>query len=141
MASMFLAVGDTDLGINCLLRATDIDSASADAYYYLGLASSLKGRYSEAAEFFSHALDIRPDHLCALRASAELYLQMGKFADAGKRIDKALSFAGEDPQLKALRRKVRFAQVAQRIADFLGRFSPRLGSYLTFHSTHRVRHQ
>ena len=64
-----------------------------------------------------------------------------KAADARKRIDKALGFAGEDPQLKALRRKARFAQVAQRIAGFLGRFSPRLGSYLTFHSTHRVRHQ
>jgi tetratricopeptide (TPR) repeat protein len=141
MASMFLVVGDTDLCINCLLRATDIDSASADAYYWLGLASSLKERYSEAAEFFSHTLDIRADHIGALRASAELYLRMGKLADAEERIDKALGFAGEDPQLKALRRKVRFAQALQRIADFLGRFSPRLGSYLTYHPAHRVRHQ
>jgi len=138
MASMLLTVGDTDFGVNCLLRATDIDSANADAYYWLGLASSLKGRFPEAAEFFSHSLDIRPDHLCALRASAELYLQMGKLADAKKRIDKALGYAGEDPQLKAIRRKVRLAQAAQRIADSLGRFSPRLGSYLSSRLAHRA---
>jgi tetratricopeptide (TPR) repeat protein len=123
MASMFLAVGDTDFGINCLLRATDIDSASSDAYYWLGLASIQKGRFSEAAEFFSHTLDIKADHICALRASAELYLEMGKLAEAEERIDKALGCAGEDTQLKAIRRKVRLARTTQRITDFVGRFT------------------
>jgi tetratricopeptide (TPR) repeat protein len=138
MASMFLAVGDTDFGINCLLRATDIDSASSDAYYYLGLASVQKGRYSEAAEFFSHTLDIKADHICALRASAELYLEMGKLAEAEERIDKALVRAGEDPHLKAIRRKVWFAQATQWITDFVGKFSPKLGSYPDSPPSHRA---
>jgi tetratricopeptide (TPR) repeat protein len=139
MASMFLAVGDTDFGINCLLRATEIEPASADTYYWLGLASIQKGRYNEAAEFFSHALDIRADHLCALRASAELYLQMGKLDEAEERIDKALGCAGEDTQLKAIRRKVRLTRTTQRIADFVGRFRPRFNSNPNSHTARRVR--
>jgi tetratricopeptide (TPR) repeat protein len=148
MASMFLAVGDTDFGINCLLRATDIEPACADAYYYLGLASIQKGRFSEAAEFFGHALDIKADHICALRASAELYLKMGKLDEAEERINKAIGCASmdstlrqssvqigspqKDAHLKAIRRKVQLARIIQRIADFLSRFSPRFGSYPNF---------
>ena len=163
MASMFLAVGDTDFGINCLLRAVEIEPASADTYYWLGLASVQNGRYDEAAEFFSHALDIKADHVCALRASAELYLEMGKLAEAQGRINKALVCAGVDStgspqedsektsgnkhpltapelsQLKAVRRKIRFAQAAQRIADLVGRFSPRFSSYSNSPTARRAR--
>jgi tetratricopeptide (TPR) repeat protein len=139
MASMFLAVGDTDFGINCLLRSVDIEPASADTYYYLGIGSIQKGRFGEAAEFFSHALDIKADHISALRASAELYLEMGKLAEAEERINKALSCDGEDTQLKAIRRKVRLARTTQRLTDFLGRFSSRFGSYLNFHPLRCIR--
>jgi tetratricopeptide (TPR) repeat protein len=69
MASMFLIINEPDYATHCLLKAADIDGANADAYYYLGLASATNGRFEDAAEFFGHALDIRPEDPSALKDS------------------------------------------------------------------------
>jgi tetratricopeptide (TPR) repeat protein len=130
MGSMFLGVGDMDYATHCLLRVIDIDCANADAYYYLGLVSAIKGRFEDAVEFFGHALDIRPRDVCALRDSALVYLGMGRLAEAAERIKRALDSAGDDSQLKALSRRVRLVQATGRIADFLWQFQPRFISYL-----------
>ena len=63
-----------------------MDSSNADAYYYLGLVSTTKGLFEQAAEFFSHTLDINSEHVGALRDSAVVYLTMGRCADAAERI-------------------------------------------------------
>jgi tetratricopeptide (TPR) repeat protein len=131
MGSMFLRIGDIDYATHCLLRVIDIDCANADAYYYLGLISAIKGRFEDAVEFFGHTLDIRPRDVRALRDSAVVYLRMGRLNDAADRIVKALDSAGDDSQLKALSRRVRLVQAAGRIADFLWQFQPRFISYLT----------
>ena len=130
MGSMFLGVGDMDYAMHCLLKVIDIDCANADAYYYLGLVSAVRGRLEDAAEFFGHALDIRPNDVCALRDSALVYLGMGKLDEAVERIRKALALAAEDSQLKMLDRRIRIAQTTGRVADFLGLFQPRLISRL-----------
>ncbi len=130
MGSMFLKIGDVDYATNCLLMAVDIDCANADAYYYLGLASTLKGRFEDAVEFFGHALDIRPRDVCALRDFAVVDLGMGRLADAAERIKKALALAGGDSQLRILDRRVRAVQATGRIADFLWQFQPRFVSYI-----------
>jgi tetratricopeptide (TPR) repeat protein len=127
---MFLGVGDMDYATHCLLRVIDIDCANADAYYYLGLVSAIKGRFEDAVEFFGHALDIRPRDVCALRDSALVYLGMGRLTEAAERIKRALDSAGDDSQLKALSRRVRLVQATGRIADFLWQFQPRFISYL-----------
>jgi tetratricopeptide (TPR) repeat protein len=125
MGSMFLAIGDIDLSTNCLLRAVDIDCANADAYYYLGLASAIKSRFEDAAEFFAHALDIQPEHPLALRDSAITYMVMGKSANAAERIKKACLLTGTDTQLRSISHKIRLAQVTEQVKDFLCRFRPR----------------
>jgi tetratricopeptide (TPR) repeat protein len=130
MGSMFLGVGDMDYATHCLLRVIDIDCANADAYYYLGLVSAIKGRFEDALEFFGHALDIRPDDVRALRDSAAVYLRMGRLAEAAERIKKALDLAGEDSQLRMLDRRIRMVQAKVRITDFLQQFRPRFISYL-----------
>jgi tetratricopeptide (TPR) repeat protein len=130
MGSMFLGVGDMDYATHCLLRVIDIDCANADAYYYLGLVSAIKGRFEDAVEFFGHALDIRPRDVCALRDSALVYLGMGRLTEAAERIKRALDSAGDDSQLKALSRRVRLVQATGRIADFLWQIQPRFISYL-----------
>ncbi len=130
MGSMFLGVGDMNYATHCLLRVIDIDCANADAYYYLGLVSTIKGRFEDALEFFGHALDIRPTDVYALRNSAIVYLKMGRLTKAAERIKKALDLAGDDSQLKALDRRVRLVQATGRIADFLWQFQPRFISYL-----------
>jgi tetratricopeptide (TPR) repeat protein len=124
MGSMFLTIGELDYATHCMLRAVDIDCAHAEAYYYLGLISAVKGQFEEAAEFFAHTLDISPEHICALQDSAVVYLAMGRLADAAARIEKALSLADDDPQLKMLGRRVRRLQATERIRDFLCRFKP-----------------
>jgi tetratricopeptide (TPR) repeat protein len=124
MGSMFLTIGELDYATHCMMRAIDIDCAHAEAYYYLGLVSATRGRFEDSVEFFAHALDISPEHICALQDSAVVYLAMGRLADAARRIEKALPLADDDPQLKMLDRRVRRLQATERIRDFLCRFKP-----------------
>jgi tetratricopeptide (TPR) repeat protein len=124
MGSMFLGIGDADYATHCLLRAIDIDCANADAYYYLGLVSAIRGRLEDAAEFFGHALDIRPKDVRALRDSAVVYLWMGRLGEAAKRIKMALTLASGDSRLRMLDRRIRAVQVIDWIMVFLWRFQP-----------------
>ena len=138
MGSMFLTVDDVDCATHCLLRAVDIDSANADGYYYLGLASAMDGRFEDAAEFFAHALDIRPKDIQALRDSAVAYLAMGRLADAVEKINRARALAGENSQLRALGRRVKLMQLTERLGDSLRRLRPRFISYLASRFTHHI---
>ena len=117
MGSMFLTICEPDYAIQCLLRAVDIDSANEDGYYYLGLASAIKGRLDDAAEFFGHTLDITPTDIRALRDSAIVHSAMGRFKEAIERIKKAKSLTNHNRQLIALECRVRLAKLKERIAD------------------------
>ena len=125
MGSMFLAIGDIGCATHCLLEAVEIDSANADAYYYLGALSAIKGEFEDAAEFFTHTLDIRKEHIPSLRDSASVYLAMGKLTDAAKRIKKARGLESSDSQLKKLDRTVTLARIKRHIINSLCRFRPR----------------
>ena len=119
MGSMFLEIGDLSCATHCLLRAVDTDCASAGAYYYLGVISALKEEFEDAAELFSHALDIRDDHVPTLRDSAYVCLEMGKLTEAAKRIKKARTLDPGDPQVKELDRRVVFARAKIRSVGFI----------------------
>ena len=121
MGSMFLAIGDTGYATRCMLKAVDLDCANADAYYYLGVISAIKGEFEDAAEFFAHTLDIRNDYIPALRDSVSVYLAMGKLTDAAEKISKARALDGSDPQLKRLERTIIAARIRSRIMDSLRR--------------------
>ncbi len=125
MGSMFLAIDDPGCATHCLLRAIDIDSSNADAYYYLGLASAIKGDFEEAAELFTHTLDIRSEHIPTLHDSALVYLAMGKMNNAAKRIQKARSINGDGPGLRSLERRIRLAKQTRQIKFVLSRLKPR----------------
>ena len=125
MGSMFLEIGDLGCATHCLLGAVDIDCASADAYYYLGVISTLKEEFEDAAEFFSHALDIRGDHIPTLRDSAYVCLEMGKLAEAARRIKKARELDPDDPQSKQLDRRVALARTKSRATELLCRCGAR----------------
>jgi tetratricopeptide (TPR) repeat protein len=125
MGSMFLTIGETDLATHCLLRALDIDCTNPDAHYYLGLISIEKGRFSDAAEFFRHTLDLNSGHVGALRDSAYVYLMMGRLPIAAERITKASSLSSDDPQIRSLQRSIRIAQAIEHIMALLSRFCPR----------------
>ena len=117
MGSMFLAIGDIGYATRCLLKAVEIDSANADAYYYLGVISATKGEFKDAAELFSHTLDIKSDYIPALRDLASVYLTMGKLSDAAERIGKARALDGDDPHLKKVERTIIAARISSRIIN------------------------
>ena len=81
--------GDVELAAQCLLSAANLDFSNAEAYYYLGLTSAKKGMLEDAIEFFSHTLDIEPDHLRALRDCAFVYMAMDRPEDAVEKIKEA----------------------------------------------------
>jgi len=130
MGSMFLTIGDLDYAVHCLLKAVDIDCASADAYYYLGVVSAIKGAFEHAVEFFANTLDIKPKDIRALRDSADVYLAMGRLELAAERISKARAFEDGDFRLRALEWRVRVGQLMERISDFLWWLRPRFILYL-----------
>ncbi len=122
MGSMFLTIEDLGCATHCLLRAVDIDCANTDAYYYLGVISAIKGEFEDAAELFSHTLDIKSEHIPTLRDSASVYLSIGKLTDAAERIRKARALDGSDPQLKRLEKTIILARIKRRITDSIRRF-------------------
>jgi tetratricopeptide (TPR) repeat protein len=121
MGSMFLTVDDLGCATHCFLRAIDLDSSNAQSYYYLGLSSVMRGELEEAAELFTHTLDIESEHLPTLRDSAYVYLTLGKLNDAAERIKKARSLAPQDFQIKALERRIKLAKIFERIRRLLPR--------------------
>jgi tetratricopeptide (TPR) repeat protein len=131
MGSMFLTIGEYYHAANCFLRAIDIDCASADAYYYLGLANALNERLEDAAEFFGHALDLRPNDIIAIRDSAIVCLAMGRMTEASERIKRALDLAqhrpdrqGDYSRLKVIEHDIQLARKKEQILDFLNKFRP-----------------
>jgi len=130
MASMFLIMAEKadgeerddalDYAANCLLHALDIDSDDADAHYYLGLANVIKGRPEDAVEFFTHAMEINPHHVLAIRDSAVVYLEMNRLADAAETLERGALIVGDHPQFKDIRSKVRRSQITKQLADLFG---------------------
>jgi tetratricopeptide (TPR) repeat protein len=125
MGSMFLTIGDVGCATNCLLHAIDNNTIGADAYYYLGLASAMRGEFKEASELFSHALDINSEHVPTLRDSAYVYLVMSRFAEASTRIKIARSISPDDAQIKSLDLRIRIAKIIGKIKDFFFRIYKR----------------
>jgi len=125
IGSMFLALGDIDTARNSLLKAVDSNSSNADAYYYLGLADVLQGRWDDAMAFFANVLDIAPNDVRALRESALVCLATGRLSQAAEHIRKAKALPGSDASLNPIARKLRCARAIERTADLLGRYCPR----------------
>jgi tetratricopeptide (TPR) repeat protein len=130
MASMLLVLADEghlefsdafDYAVNCLLHAIDIDPSDADAHYYLGCANAMDGRDEDAIEFFTHALEINPQHVLAIRDSAIVHLAMRQLNDAADVIDRGFLTVGNHPEFKKIRSKIRRSQIAQQLANLFGK--------------------
>lgn len=137
MASMFMTIatehcdnsvrfGSSDLeyAACCLESALQADFANADAYYYLGLLASVRGRFSESAQSFMHCLDIRPDYVPALKGCASAFITMGRLDQATEKVSRVRALAAEDSQLKIMDRKIRFARLKNSMKDFLRKLHP-----------------
>ena len=111
---------DLDHASHCLMRALEVDPAHPNAHYYLGVVSALKGLLHEADGFFAEALQIKPDHLWALRDSALLCLHQGRLSEAAERIRRAKAQNADDPVIRELDRRIRFKALVDK-ARTLGR--------------------
>ena len=84
--------------------------------------SSLKKTFpKEAAELFTHTLDIKSEHVPTLRDSAYVYLTLGKLEQATERIKKARSLAPDDSQVKILDRKIKLAKIFEQTEGIISR--------------------
>jgi tetratricopeptide (TPR) repeat protein len=124
MGSIFLIIQDFDYAAHCLLRALEFDYSNADAYYFLGIASAMRGQFTEASEFFTHALDIRSDDIKILKESAQLSLTTGNLSLAEKRVAAAVKLTEKDSDIIAMSRKIRVAKAIRCTADFISQFIP-----------------
>ena len=138
MGAMFLTMDDLDYATHCLMKAVNIDCANADAYYYLGIVSSLKGWFEDALDFFTQTLEYNDKHVCALRSSALLYLNMNRLNDASERIEETLSLEKDNTYLKILQRKVQILLAIEQIRSFLHRIKPRFILRFISRFTHRA---
>ena len=121
---MFLLINDFEYAAHCLLKALEFDYSNADAYYYLGIASAMKEQFIEASEFFTHALDIRPNDIKVLKESALLSLITGKLSLAERMIATAMKLTDNDPDIYALNRKIKATKAVRCTADFIIRLIP-----------------
>ena len=126
IGSMLLAAEDFNSAVTCLLKAVTLGSADGNAYYYLGLANALKGHLAEAARFFAHTLDIRPEHVLALKDSAVVCLAMGRVDDAERKIKKAITLAKDVDgcerglaRLRLIGRRIAVAKAVRRVSNFV----------------------
>lgn len=62
----------------------------------LGLVRMKQKRYDEAADLFNQAIALRPAYMAPYEHFAEMYEEMGRFADADKHFQKAVSLAPLD---------------------------------------------
>ncbi len=130
MGSMFLVMEEIEHATHCLLRAVDMDWASGEGYYYLGVASAMRGDLDDAAEFFSHAVQVNAGHVDALRDSASLYLTMGRWTEASERIGRALALR-PNREMRKLALKIRRAQRRNRMKSVAGGIANKAGSLVS----------
>jgi len=73
---------------------------SAATLNNLGLLRKQQKRYSEAADFFEQAINLRPSFMGPYKNLAEMYAEMGRFTDAESQFRKAVSLAPLDTKLR-----------------------------------------
>jgi tetratricopeptide (TPR) repeat protein len=88
----------------------------AQAYEAMGMAASLRKKFDDAVADYKQALDIQstPDPATMVRLG-QVYLDAGKFDEAGEAFDKALAAPNLNPQVKAVA-ETKKAEVAKRKA-------------------------
>jgi TolB-like protein/Flp pilus assembly protein TadD len=77
-------------------------SNNTQVFQLMALIDDRQGRSAEAVRNFEKALELDPHNLSNLRQLAVTYLFMRRFAEAAATVDRAISLAPEDAQLRAI---------------------------------------
>jgi len=70
------------------LKRLNVPAKQADKFNLLGFTARKSGDLNTASEFYIKALEINPKHVNALEYQGELFLQLGKVADAQQNLEK-----------------------------------------------------
>ena len=76
-----------EAAIDNLLKAEKTNKKDADIYNYLGFSYRKMGNLDKAAQYYDKALKISPKHKGALEYQGELFLQLGRLADAKQNLE------------------------------------------------------
>ena len=70
------------------LKLLNVPTKQADKFNLLGFTARKSGDLDTAREFYIKALEINPKHVNALEYQGELFLQLGKVADAQQNLER-----------------------------------------------------
>ncbi len=70
------------------LKLLNVPAKQADKYNLLGFTARKSGDLETANSYYLRALEINPKHVRALEYQGELFLQLGKFAEAKQNLEK-----------------------------------------------------
>ena len=70
------------------LKLLNVPAKQADKFNLLGFTARKSGDLDTAGDYYMRALEINPKHVNALEYQGELFLQLGKLADAQQNLEK-----------------------------------------------------
>ena len=70
------------------LEILNVPTKQADKFNLLGFTARKSGDLEKARAYYKRALEINPKHVRALEYQGELFLQLGKLADAKQNLEK-----------------------------------------------------
>ena len=70
------------------LENLNVPTKQADKFNLLGFTARKSGDLEKAGSYYKRALEINPKHVRALEYQGELFLQVGKLADAQQNLEK-----------------------------------------------------
>ena len=70
------------------LENLNVPTKQADKFNLLGFTARKSGDLEKAGSYYKRALEINPKHVRALEYQGELFLQVGKLADAKQNLEK-----------------------------------------------------
>ena len=70
------------------LEILNVPTKQADKFNLLGFTARKSGDLEKARAYYNRALEINPKHVRALEYQGELFLQLGKVADAKQNLEK-----------------------------------------------------
>ena len=71
-----------------VLEILNVPTKQADKFNLLGFTARKSGDLDKARAYYNRALEINPKHVRALEYQGELFLQLGKLADAKQNLEK-----------------------------------------------------
>jgi rhomboid protease GluP len=108
-----LQSGDPTAAESLLRQAVTLDSTSAEAQFYLGVALSQQERPAEAAEAYAAALRQRPDLAAAHWNLALAYVTLGRYPEAIAAFEAYVALSPDSPDAERARTFINQLQAGQ----------------------------